>query len=142
MDYTLTINIHAGAAHAQVTGTTLTGTTIDLAHWTADTPHAAVAAAAGHGWRTFTTNPDQPIPVQPVDMHRHAQDIIRAKQAAEAEVDRWTAAFHDLIATMPPPGDPLYVSATDIAALSGVKRQRIHAIRRAHTRSTPGTTPA
>ena len=135
MQYTLKVTVtDEGATTAEVTGTTLTSTVVELGHWTATTPDEAISTAADHGWvpvrkpRAGTTQ----ITVTPTDMLAHATDVVRLRQQAQVAADQWNDAFNDLIATMPPPGDPLYVSAIDLARISGLQRQRIHNIRREH----------
>lgn len=135
MKYTLKVTTtDDGTVTAQVTGTTHRGTTVELDHWTATTPEEAMADAPRHGW-TPTRKPragTTQATVQPVDMLAHATHVARQRQHAHTVADQWNDAFNDLVATMPPPGDPLYVSAIELADISGLKRQRIHTIRREH----------
>lgn len=141
MKYTLKITTtDDGTVAAQVTGTTQHGTVLEIDHWTAATLDQAITAAAIHGWnlvrklRTGTTQ----TTVQPSDMRAHATHVAQRRRDSRAVADQWNEAFNDLVATTPPPGDPLYLSAIDLAEISGLKRQRIHAIRREYG-ATPGT---
>jgi len=135
MDYTLSVEPDEdGGMIACVRGRTAAGRRVELERWPATSIDSAIDELESRGWRPTGKRPtgSQPVTVTPDTLRPIVATVIEQRQAAQQAAADWSDALYDLIATMPPKGDPRYVPVIELAKTAGLSRDRIYGIRRSY----------
>ena len=136
MDYKLSVEPDdQDGTVAHIRGLTATGCSVDLDRWPAATLEDAIENLASRGWHRTgkrSTSSRGPVSVTPDSLRPVVDTVIEQRQAAQKAAADWSDALYDLIATMPPKGNPRYVSVIELAKTAGLSRDRIYGIRRTY----------
>lgn len=136
MDYKLSMEPDdRGGQVACIRGTTAAGHAVELDCWPVASFDAAVTDLESRGWRRASkrsSSSARPVSVAPDSLRPIVDTVTEQRRVAQQAAADWSDALYDLIATMPPKGDPQYVSAIELAKTSGLSRDRVYQIRRAY----------